>query len=157
MLDLRKDSVMNDDSMDLPVRRTDNVPATRAGQVPSTQTRFSEKQVDAMITHGAKVLESAASIARDLTEIARVRATSEAEVTVIEARTRALRELVRGEVDRLDAMRQTIGKRGDVAVQIIQAVLPQIPESDRLNAMEELRKMIDSAIADKGAAPTRPL
>jgi hypothetical protein len=130
--------------MDLPVRQANNVPATRSDHPVTRQTGLSAQNIDTIVNTGAV-------IAKELMEISRIRTAAKAEVEVIEAHTRALRERVRGEVDRLDAMRQTLGKRGDEAVKIIQAVLPLIPEAERHKAMEDLRKMIDSVIADQGS------
>ncbi|WP_442809186.1 hypothetical protein [Trinickia soli] len=144
---------MSEDSMDLPTRGATKLPVARSEALTKQRSGLTERHVDVLVDSGANLLACAGSIAKDLVEIARIRAESEAEVERIEARSRAIREAFRAEVDRLGAMRDIIGSRGDAAAKLIREVLTHIPESDQVSrqrAIEMLTKMIDSVVADKG-------
>jgi hypothetical protein len=144
---------MSEDSMDLPSRSAPKTPAVRSTGLAQQRNGLSERHVDVIVDAGAHVVGTIASIAKDIAEIARIRADSQAEVAGIEARSRAISEAFRGEVNRLTAMRDIINSRGDAAAKVIHEVLSLIPESDhvsRQKAIEMLTKMIETVVADRG-------
>ena len=146
---------MSGDSMDLPARRPATVPAERTGTPTNGRGAFTERQVDALIAGGTQAASNVLTIVANVSEIAKIRANSEAQVDQIEARTRQVREAFRAEVERLSAMRDTIVTRGDTAVKLIREVLAGIPESDqqsRRQALEMLTKMVEVVVADSGAS-----
>lgn len=146
---------MSDDSMDLPARRPATVPAERSGTPATGRGGFTEQQVDALIAGGTQAAKNMLTIATNLSEIAKIRANSQAQVDQIEARTRQIREAFSAEVERLSVMRDTIVTRGDTAVKLIREVLAGIPESDpqsRQQALEMLTKMVEVVVADPGAS-----
>ncbi|WP_156814554.1 hypothetical protein [Burkholderia lata] len=146
---------MSDDSMDLPGRRPATVPAERSGTPATGRGGFTESQVDGLIAGGTQAAANMLTIATNLSEIAKIRANSQAQVDQIEARTRQVREAFRAEVERLSVMRDTIVTRGDTAVKLIREVLAGIPESDpqsRQQALEMLTKMVEVVVADPGAS-----
>lgn len=128
-----------------------NVPARRR----PAAALFTERQVDALIAGGTQAASNVLTIVANVSEIAKIRANSEAQVDQIEARTRQVREAFRAEVERLSAVRDTIVTRGDTAVKLIREVLAGIPESDqqsRRQALEMLTKMVEVVVADSGAS-----
>ncbi|MBZ5788836.1 hypothetical protein K8353_01850 [Burkholderia contaminans] len=141
--------------MDLPARRPATVPAERSGAPATGRGGFTEQQVDVLIAGGTQAATNMLTIATNLSEIAKIRANSQAQVDQIEARTRQVREAFRAEVERLSVMRDTIVTRGDTAVKLIREVLAGIPESDpqsRQQALEMLTKMVEVVVADPGAS-----
>ncbi|MBN3787219.1 hypothetical protein [Burkholderia sp. Ac-20353] len=146
---------MSDDSMDLPARRPATVPAERPGVPAARRGGLTEQQADVLIGGGVRVAENVTTILTNITEIVRIRADSQAQIDQIAARSNAVREAFRAEVERLSAMRETIVTRGDTAVKLIREVLSSIPESDpqsRQQAMEMLTKMVEMIVADPGAS-----
>ncbi|AIO37598.1 hypothetical protein DM40_5763 [Burkholderia cenocepacia] len=146
---------MSGDSMDLPARRPATVPAERTGTPTTGRGAFTERQVDALIAGGTQAASNVLTIVANVSEIAKIRANSEAQVDQIEARTRQVREAFRAEVERLSAVRDTIVTRGDTAVKLIREVLAGIPESDqqsRRQALEMLTKLVEVVVADSGAS-----
>lgn len=145
---------MSDDSMDLPARRPATVPAERPGTPAMRRGGLTEQQVDVLIAGGTQAAANVVTIVANLSEIAKIRANSQAQVEQIDAHSRAVREAFRAEVERLSVMRDTIVTRGDTAVKLIREVLAGIPESDpqsRQHALEMLTKMIEVVVADPGA------
>lgn len=141
---------MSKDPLDLPVRRPSGTVTQREHMPPAGRPRLTEKQMDAVVQSGAKVMEGVASIASGLVEIAQIRARSGAEVAGIEARSDAMAKVMRAEVERLMAERKGVRTRGEAAARVIEQVMKGIPEADaeaRRQALSILPQLVRDVVS----------
>lgn len=155
---------MNDDPIDLPMRRPRTLPMTRAGTEvvasprPGTiatsalvaQPKLTPQQFVTVVEHGTRVAEGVLTIANGLVEISRIKAQSAANVSEIRERSLALERAMHAETDRLLGERKHIRTRGQAAVAVINSVLSQIPESDQASrqlALQQLPKLVEAVTA----------
>lgn len=142
---------MSNDPMDLPVRRINSTPTVRPNAELVPRVSLTEQQVSTLLETGGRVADGVMSIAKDLVEISRLKAQSEAEVAGIEARTHAIVASLRAESERLIAVRKGVRTRGEVAVSLIKTILETIPESDhvaRQNAIAMLNQLVATVISE---------
>jgi hypothetical protein len=135
------------DPMDLPVRSVKKQPGHYTTLVPESRGGLTERQRDVLVS-------SAANIAMDLMEIVKLRAQTQQEIDLIEARSQALRVAIRGEIDKMQAARDTLVSRGDVVVRLTRELLQNIADVDpatRQTMLETLTRLVDSTINAKGA------
>ncbi|WNC92147.1 hypothetical protein RI103_28125 [Paraburkholderia sp. FT54] len=138
------------DPMDLPSRGVAKTPDARTDASIAPRSKLTERQLDVIVDSGAQLV----SIAAGVMDIVKIKAQTQHEVAQIEARSRAVREAIRGEIERMEAARETIVTRGDVAIKLTRAVLQDFTEYDsatRQLALETLTKLVDSAINAKDA------
>ena len=138
------------DPMDLPSRSVVKTPDARTDAIIAPRTKLTERQIDVIVDSGAQLV----SIAAGVMDIVKIKAQTQHEVAQIEARSRAVREAIQGEIERMEAVRETITTRGDVALKLTRAVLQDFADYDsttRQLALETLTKLVDSAINEKGA------
>lgn len=142
---------MSNDPMDLPVRRVNSTPVVRPDAQLVPRVSLKEQQVSSLIETGGKVAEGVMSIAKDLVDISRIKAESEAEVAGIEARSFAMVAALRAETERLMVVRKGIRTRGEAAVNVIKSVLENIPESDqasRQSAIALLNQLVATVVSE---------
>ena len=146
---------MSNDPMDLPVRRINSTLTGRQNAELVPRVSLTEQQVSTLLETGGRVADGTISIAKDLVEISRLKAQSEAEVAGIEARTRAIVASLRAETERLIAVRKGVRTRGEVAVGLIKTILEKIPESDhvaRQNAIAMLNQLVATVISEPNSS-----
>jgi hypothetical protein len=92
-------------------------------------------------------------------DIARIKATSQAEVANIEARSRAMTEALRAETAYLMETHQGIRTRGEAVTLVIRSVLENIPESDhgsRQQAITILNDLVANVVNSKATKENQP-
>ena len=90
-------------------------------------------------------------IARDLVNIAHIRAKADADVSRIDAETRAVVARLKIEVERTAAQGDLIRNKGEAAAKVIEATLKLIPEGDtvaRALAMDTLKTLVIAVTGD---------
>lgn len=150
---------MKNDPIELPIRNT-KVPATRPStptgkppnQVPATVSMnrqpLTTQEFTSLVENTTKVAGGVLSIVKDIVEISRIQAQSNANVDDIRERSLAIERTMRAETERLLVERKGIRTRGEAAVAIINSVLGQIPESDQASrqlALEKLPELVKLA------------
>lgn len=147
---------MNKDPIDLPVRRVNSNSTVRLDFIPASRIPLNSNQVSSLIEKGGKVADGVMSIAKELVDISRIKAESQAEVAGIEARSHAMVAALRAETERLMEDRKGIRTRGEAAVALIKAVLEAIPESDhatRQIAIIRLNQLVATVVSPHNISP----
>ncbi|MEY4766653.1 MAG: hypothetical protein RI907_3326 [Pseudomonadota bacterium] len=142
---------MSRDPMDLPVRQgavtvrpVEKLPAPATAS--NRNLKLNEQHVTALVNTGTEVAQGVLSIAKDVVDIMRIRQSAQAEVAVIDARTRAVVDALRAETAKLLEVHNGVRVRGEVATQVIRTVLDAIPEADRLAALAHLNDLVAKAL-----------
>lgn len=146
---------MSKDPMDLPIRRPSNQTVVHPG-ASSGRVRLNEQQVTTLVDSGAKVAEGLVSIAKDIVDIARINTQSRAEVAGIEARSRAMVDVLRAETERILASRKGVRSRGEAAALVIRTVMETIPESDHASrqlAIAKLTELVGQVVSTQDPTP----
>lgn len=147
---------MSHDPMDLPARRT---PALRTEQPLSqpsdNRIRLNDQHVSTLVDTGAQVAGGIISIAKSVVDIARIKATSQAEVASIEARSRAMTEALRAETAYLMETHQGIRTRGEAVTLVIRSVLENIPVSDHASRQQAITILNDLVANVVGSRDTK--
>jgi hypothetical protein len=143
---------MSNNIIDLPMRvnKTQSLSPQHKKHVPAV--RLNNEQVNTLIDSGTRIADGILSIAKDIVDIARINAESNARVAEIEARSHALVNALRAETDYLMESNKGIRTRGEAAALIIRTVLEHIPEADsvaRQRAIDQLYNLIKIVITDK--------
>jgi hypothetical protein len=103
------------------------------GEDGSRPSRFTDAQVETIIDVGGRAIDGALEIGKGIVDIVRIRETASADVRKIEARTEQLVRQVREQIDLERERRKTLRDRGNVVVDVINAVTRQIqslPQGD---------------------------
>jgi RNA 3'-terminal phosphate cyclase len=106
--------------------------------------------MDVLVQGGTKVAEGVVLIAKNIVEIAHIRANSAAEVSKIQAQSKGMVKLLRAETEQLMENRKSIRTRGEAAAQVIEQVMKHIPESDaeaRRQALNILPQLVRDIVA----------
>jgi hypothetical protein len=140
--------------IDLPMRlpQSRSPAPDRLAKQTDHSIRLNKKQVSSLIESGAKITEGILSIAGGIVDIARIKAESETEVAGIDARSRALVNVLRAETEHLMESNKGIRNRGEAAALVIRSVMESIPESDsiaRQHAIDQLPDLVRQVIANQ--------
>ncbi len=158
---------MKNDPIDLPMRKT-KVPGTSTAKQPTqelttdplSRPALTSQEFTSIIENTTKVAGGVLSIVKDIVEISRIQAQSNANVDDIRERSLAIERTMRVETERLLVERKGIRTRGEAAVSIINSVLGQIPESDQASrqlALEKLPELVKlAARSTSDSVPPQP-
>lgn len=150
----------DDDIPELPTstRSQRNLEAVPSFEVLPAQRKaegLTQEQVGQVIEIGGRALESAAVIGQGIVEIYRIREEAAADVDRIDAETRRIQAVLRGEVERMESRRGEIRDRGEVMVSLIREVAPIIrdsglPESAKRDLIAQLPEFLKETFAVPG-------
>ena len=136
---------MNDDDLNLPQRKVIVTEVLNSTKKEIEKFRFTEKQVDVIVSDVGQIV-------KDIVAIARIREESVAKVSEIEAETRKIVLTVRAEIDRLAQAGQNTRTRGQVAADILAQItnaLKVVPDHDdgsRHRLIDSISTIIDLAV-----------
>lgn len=143
---------MGNEIVELPDRKgRTNLPANTDRQ---TEKRgLTERQKDMAIEGSVQVLTGVVSIARDIMDIAKIRASAAADVARIDAQTREVVGKMKMEVEMITAKGKSTLSKGQAAAAVIEATMKHIPESDtaaRDKALDMLKSLVAQVTGEDG-------
>jgi len=124
---------MNDNDLNLPQRKVIVPEVLNSTKKETKKFQFTEKQVDVLVSSGARAVEDMGQIIKDLIAIARIREESAKKVSEIEAEIRKTVLTIRADIDRLAQVGQNIRTRGQIAADILTQTfnaLKEVPDHD---------------------------
>lgn len=143
---------MGNEIIELPDRKgRTNLPTNTDRQ---TEKRgLTERQKDMAIEGSVQVLTGVVSIARDIMDIAKIRASAAADVARIDAQTREVVGKMKMEIEMITAKGNSTLSKGQAAAAVIEATMKHIPESDtaaRDKALDMLKSLVAQVTGEDG-------